>query len=119
MKSKALLFAGIFLLVFGIIIRKAFDLPLAGLMLILTGVAFKTIYIVAKIKSGEYKPGRELFLLAVGLTLFMTGLKLKANDQGIFPLLLILSGLALKILFIVKFILITRSARTLKETAGK
>ena len=119
MNSKGLLFGGIFLLVIGIVMRKVSDFPLAGLMLIFSGVACKTIYIFAKIKSGEYRPGREFLFLVVGLALFMTGLKLKTEDQGVIPVLLIVSGLALKILFIVKFILITRAARLMKEQAGK
>ncbi len=119
MKSKGLLFGGIFLLIIGIVMRKAGSFPQAGLMLIFTGVACKTIYIFSKIKSGEYRPGKELLFLAFGLVLFMTGLKIRIDDQGVFPLLLIISGLLLKILFIIKFIMITRSARLMKEQAAK
>ncbi len=117
MKSKGLLFVGIFLLVIGILLRKVFDFPLTGLILILSGVTLKTIYIVAKIRSGDYKPGREMLFLFIGLALFMTGLNTRDEFKGIFPLILIVSGLALKIIFIVKFILITRAARTMKEQA--
>lgn len=115
MKSKGLLFVGIFLLVIGILLRKVGDFPLTGLILILSGVTLKTIYIIAKIRSGAYKPGREMLYLFIGLALFMTGLNVRDDFKGIFPLILIVSGLALKIIFIVKFILITRAARTMKE----
>ncbi len=67
MKSKVLLFIGIILLVVGIILKKTTQLDALGLASIITGVTFKTIYILAKVKSGEYRPGKELFFLVSGL----------------------------------------------------
>jgi threonine/homoserine efflux transporter RhtA len=104
MTKKSLLFIGIFLLIIGILIRKLSDLDILGLILILTGVACKTIYIIAKVKSGEYKPGKELIWLFLGLALFLTGLVLKWNSPGIISNALIVSGLSLKLLFILIFI---------------
>jgi len=104
MKSKKLLFLGIVLLVIGIILRKLTDMTGMGLFLILTGVACKTIYIIAKAKSGEYRPGRELIWLFLGLALFLTGLVLKSYAPGMVSSVIIISGLSLKLVFIVLFI---------------
>lgn len=109
MKSKKLLFLGIILLVGGIMFRKLTDMTGMGLLLILTGVACKTIYIIAKAKSGEYKPGQELIWLILGLFLFLSGLILKANNPGLFSGLIIGIGLSLKVAFIIIFIKKTRS----------
>jgi drug/metabolite transporter (DMT)-like permease len=111
MKSKKLLFLGIALLIVGIVFRKFTDLNGMGLLLILAGVACKTVYIIAKTKSGEYNPGRELVLLFLGLFLFLTGLILNANNPGLFSGLLIGVGLSLKVIFILIFIRKTRSNR--------
>jgi len=76
-----------------------------GLSLILTGVVCKTVYIVAKIKNGEYKPGREVLFLGGGLVLFLLGLYLRNYDPNlIYPIFLIILGLTLKLIFVVRFI---------------
>jgi hypothetical protein len=112
MSSKILLFSGIVLLIIGIVLRKMTELEIIGLILIITGVTCKSTYIVLKAKSGEYKPGKELFILALGLLLFFTGLYLRGSEPSfINPLFLIISGLTLKIVFIVRFVQITRSQR--------
>lgn len=112
MSSKILLFAGIVLLIIGIVLRKMTELEIIGLILIIIGVTCKSTYIVLKARSGEYKPGKELFVLALGLLLFFTGLYLRSSEQSfINPLYLIISGLTLKIVFIVRFVQITRSQR--------
>ena len=72
MKSKVLLFIGIILLVAGIILKKMTQMDVLGLTLIIIGVTFKSIYILAKVRSGEYKPGKELILLVAGLLFFLT-----------------------------------------------
>lgn len=61
MKSKALLFIGIILLVIGILIKKLTPFDSLGLASIIIGVTFKSIYIFSKAKSGEYKPERACF----------------------------------------------------------
>ena len=112
MSSKILLFSGIVLLIIGIVLRKMTELEIIGLILIIIGVTCKSTYIVLKAKSGEYKPGKELFVLALGLLLFFMGLYLRGSEQSfINPLFLIISGLTLKIVFIVRFVQITRSQR--------
>ena len=107
---KKLLFIGVIVLVLGIMLRKGTQMEVLGLVLILTGVLFKTIYILAKIKNGEYQPGKELLFLVIGLILFLSGLYLRNVDQPfIKPLYLIVLGLSLKVIFIIRFIQIVRS----------
>ena len=109
MSPKILLFSGIILLIFGILLRKFTQLDILGLSLIIIGVSFKTIYIILKARSGEYKPGKELIVLALGLILFFTGLNLRGSDQSfINPIYLIVLGITLKIVFVVRFIQISR-----------
>mgnify|MGYP000906703208 CR=1 FL=1 len=77
-----------------------------------SGVTCKLIYIVLKAISGEYKPGTELFILAVGLLLFFTGLYLRGVEQNLInPIYLIVLGITLKVIFIIKFIQIIRSSK--------
>ena len=109
MARKSLLFVGIVLLVVGILIRKLTGLDVFGLLMIITGVICKTVYIVAKARSGEYKPGKELIFLGLGLLLFLSGLYLRSIEQEIInPTYLIVAGLSLKIVFIIRFIQIVR-----------
>jgi len=114
MAKKSLLFIGILLLVIGILIRKLTEWDGIGLFLILLGVICKTIYIIGKIKTGEYNPGKELYFLGIGLILFLGGIFMKKNnlEPGFLPAVaLIIIGLALKIVFIILFILKLKSAR--------
>ena len=120
MKSKLLLFTGIILLVVGILVRKITAFDVIGLTTIITGVTCKLIYIVSKIKSGEYKPGTELFILATGLLLFFTGQYLKNIDQNLInPIYLIVLGIILKIVFIFRFIQIVRASKKQKGLKTK
>ena len=83
-----------------------------GLALIITGVICKAIYIVIKVRTGEYRPGKELFFLAFGLLLFFTGLYLKGMEQNLInPFYFIVLGLTLKLIFIIKFIQISRAGK--------
>ena len=109
--KKAILFTGIGLLVLGIVLRAATDSRLAGLFLILTGVSLKTYYIIAAVRSGLYKPGKELWLLFIGLACFLSGLYLRGTDLPVDPIYLIVLGLGLKILFIIRFIQMVRIER--------
>lgn len=112
MKSKVLLFIGIILLVAGIILKKITQMDILGLASIITGVIFKSIYILVKVKSGEYKPGKELIFLVVGLLFLFTGLYLQRIDQALIkPIYLIVFGISLKITFIIRFIQIVQSGK--------
>ena len=112
MKSKVLLFIGIILLVAGIILKKMTQMDALGLTSIIIGVTFKSIYILAKVRSGEYKPGKELIFLVAGLLFFLTGLYLRGNEQTLIkPIYLIVLGITLKITFIIRFIQIVQSGK--------
>lgn len=115
MKSKSLLFIGILLLIVGILLRKLTDFEILGLGLLLLGVTCKTIYIIAKIRNGEYRPGKELIFLFLGLLLFMTGIALRKSDTGsTYPIYLILSGLLLKIVYVIKFIRLVKRGKVVE-----
>ena len=87
-----------------------------GLSLIIIGVICKTFYITTKIKNGEYKPGKELFGLGLGLLLFFMGLYyIDPENKILKPIYLIVLGIALKIIFIIRFIQIVRSGKTNKQ----
>ena len=110
--SKSILFLGIILLVVGILVRKLSAYPSLGLLILLTGVGLKTYYIIAKVKTGEYKPGKELWFLFVGLCLFLSGLYLRGKDLFIDPSFLIVLGIGLKVVFIIRFIQKVRRSST-------
>ena len=113
MKSKFLLFFGIILLIVGIVLRKSSTYEFVGLGLIITGVICKSIYIISKASSGEYKPGKELLFLILGLVFFLSGLYLRSIEQDIIDTAyLVVAGIGLKILFILGFI---QSVRTVQE----
>jgi len=112
MKSKALLFTGIILLVIGILLRKMTQLEAFGLSLIIIGVTCKSIYIIKKARHDEYKPGKELIFLVAGLLLFFMGLYLKSIEQNfIKPIYFITFGITLKVIFIIRFIQIVKSGK--------
>jgi hypothetical protein len=115
--KKTVLFAGIGLLVAGILVRKLSGYPHPGLILILLGVGLKTYYIIQAIRSEIYQPGREMWFLFVGLTLFLGGLYLRGKDFFLNPTYLIILGLGLKIFFIVRFIQIVRVNRKTQTEA--
>jgi hypothetical protein len=108
MKSKWSLFAGIILLIAGIIIRRTTGFAMEGLVMIIVGVLLKTYYIISKARSGEYKPGKELLFLFVGLGLFLAGLYLRSSTGFVYAPAMIITGIALKVIFIILFIIKTR-----------
>ncbi len=106
------MFSGIGFLIAGILVRKLSDFQMLGLLLILLGVGLKTYYIIRAIRSGLYEPGKELWLLFVGLSLFLGGLYLRGENYSVLnPTYLIFCGLGLKVLFIIRFIQIVRIKR--------
>ena len=116
--SKPILYIGILLLLVGIVVRKMSSYHLMGLVMILAGVGLKTFYIIAAIRSGLYKPGKELWLLFVGLALFLSGLYLRDTDFFVDARLMIVIGLVLKVLFIIRFIQMVRETRKNSQPRG-
>lgn len=112
MESKYLLYIGLIFLATGILLRAIDQLEYLGLFLITIGAICKLIYIVTKIKSGEYKPGIELYGLGLGLFLFFIGLYfLDSGHLFLNPVYFIVLGITLKTIFIIRFIQIIRGAR--------
>ncbi len=76
-----------------------------GLTLISIGVLCKLLYIVKKVKNGTYKPGKELFVLGLGLILLFIGMYgLDPTNPYLKPIYFISLGIALKIIFVLWFI---------------
>ena len=111
MKLKWMLFTGIVLLTSGILLRKFSELSFEPILLIIVGVAFKTFYIIGKVRSGEYKPGIELGILLVGLLLFLSGLYVRSHELAFNAAYLIVSGITLKVIFVIMAISKMRSQR--------
>ncbi|HKK09820.1 MAG TPA: hypothetical protein VJ939_03240 [Bacteroidales bacterium] len=106
MKERLLLYAGILLLAGGIVLKSVTEVSLLAMSLIGTGVLAKITYVFLKIKSGEYKPGSEAILLIGGLLLFFSGIYLRAEAFDNFnPAYLIFTGIAMKVTFIILFII--------------
>ena len=122
MAKKPLLFIGIIMLLIGILIRKSTELDLVGLLIILTGVTLKCIYIIGKIKNGAYKPGLEVLFLIIGLFLFLGGIYLRNNNLDLLfvpAMFFIITGLILKIVFIVLFIKKLKDSKRIKDPLVK
>lgn len=113
MKSKWPLYLGIVLLTLGIILKTTGNFNPYALIILLSGVAFKISYIVINIANGKYKPGKEMLLLVVGLSLFLTGVYFKANPRELHHAFLMAPGIALKVGFILVFILKMRRTKSL------
>lgn len=108
MNAKWALFTGILLLVGGILLGIFTELHFFQKLLIYTGVGFKLFYIIYQIIIGRYKPGGELIILLMGLILFFTGIYFKHNYSHINYLYLMISGIALKVIYVIIFIAKTR-----------
>lgn len=113
MKTKWPLYLGIVLLTLGIVLRSSGKFDPYALIILLTGVAFKAGYIVGKIKTGEYKPGTEVYLLLIGLILFLTGVYFKSHPRELHHAFLMAPGIAFKVSFILIFIVKLRKAKSL------
>ena len=109
MKLKLALFTGILLMTTGIILRMFTDVSFVAILLIILGVLFKTYYIIGKARSGEYQPGYELLFLFAGLTLFFSGLYFRMHKPAYPFVFLMVSGLILKMVYVILFIAKVRS----------
>ncbi len=104
MTKKKFLYAGLFLLAIGILLKIVTDLTLLPVCIILSGVLFKVLYIIRKIRKDNYKPGYEFLILCVGLILFLTGIYLRSHGSSVNPAFFMIPGIAFKITFLVLFI---------------
>lgn len=104
MRKKWVLFVGIALLLIGIFLKILMELTPWSTIIIITGVCFKIYYILYKIISGEYKPGFEMILLLIGLTIYCIGIYIKSHGRPFNALFLMVPGISMKIAFVFFFI---------------
>jgi hypothetical protein len=119
MKLKWVLFLGILLLTTGIILRMFTEMRFVAILLIILGVLLKTIYIISKARSGEYKPGYELIFLFIGLCLFFSGLYFRTHKPAYPFVFLMVSGLILKTAYIILFIVKVRALGKMNRSGNK
>lgn len=100
--SKWKLFLGLILLTLGIVLKLFTDLDTLAVSLIILGALLKVAHIIGMIKKHSYKPGIELLILGLGLSLFFFGLYICQNDS--LARFFIITGLVLKTVFVVLFI---------------
>ena len=112
MKVKGILYIGILLLVVGLWFRYLTPYTTAGLSLVIVGVILKLSYILQTMRSGQYKPQAEIFLLFSGLLLLFLGLWHKLNISEVVGYGMITVALVLKFLFLFLFIRKVRLNRT-------
>jgi low temperature requirement protein LtrA len=110
MTKKWPLYTGLSLLALGITLKASTSLALYPLLIILTGVGLKVLYIILKIIRKEYKPGLEMVTLFFGLALFLTGVFF--FESGLInhgaSIALKITGITLKTTFVLLFIRKTR-----------
>lgn len=104
MRKKWPIYIGILLLLLGILLKELTTLKILPVVFILAGVVFKVYYGILRIRNKEYKPGYEIGILLIGLLLFLFGIYLRTQGSGSDPLLFILPGIILKVVFVVFFI---------------
>ncbi|MBN2820518.1 MAG: hypothetical protein JXP36_16215 [Bacteroidales bacterium] len=107
--KKWFLYSGLFLIAFGVILKLVTAFNLLALVIIFTGAGSKVLYLFLKFLSKEYVPGTELKFLIVGLILFLAG-NFVIQKPEFLSLLLKITGVSLKIIFVLLFILKQRNA---------
>lgn len=110
MNLKFLLYSGLVILAIGIILRYLSSYPNVGLVLIVSGVLLKLIYIAIAIINRRYKPGKEFLLLIIGLLLLFLGLWHKLNVSIMVGYSMVFVAVLLKAVFIVLFIKKTKAS---------
>ena len=115
MNRKTRLFLGVVFLVSGVLLRIFSNIKIWPIVIIVIGASFKISYVISKIRSGEYKPGYEVFLLYTGLIMFFTGVFFRSHGRPFNPAILMAPGIALKLSFIGIFIKKSRKKTSAKE----
>ena len=115
MTGKWPLYAGMLILVTGVLLKILSPLGFSATLIIMLGAAFKIFYIIQKIKNKEYKPGIEMLILYTGVALFFTGVYLKSKGSSFNPYFLMGPGIAMKLTFIIAFILKTKERKVIEN----
>ncbi|MBN2165945.1 MAG: hypothetical protein JW717_06695 [Marinilabiliaceae bacterium] len=109
---KPFLYIGILVLALGVFLRIFSSFFILSLFFIIAGALMKITYIFAIYKRGEYKPGSELLLLGIGLSVFFTGVYFKYHFLPFHHAYLLATGGIFKMVFIFMFIQKTRKSAT-------
>ncbi len=110
---KKFLYIGFMFLYIGILTRNLTDTLLLGNLFFFTGIGLKILFLILKIKTSNYKLGREVFLFITGLTLFLSGIYIVNSTSTILKPSLMVSGILLKISFIV---IVLKKIKTKNQT---
>ena len=103
--------AGVALLMLGVILRFTGVPASIFLVCMVSGILLKIYCIVILTRKNLYKPGPEMLLLLLGLTLFFSSMVMK--QLGIAPYFyFMITGLTLKLVFVILFI---RKTATVKS----
>ncbi|MDG5798856.1 hypothetical protein QA597_00595 [Marinilabiliaceae bacterium ANBcel2] len=101
--SSWLLVTGLFLVFLGFILKFT-DLGLNHSMFFSAGGGFKIVFLAYTMIRKNYRPGREMLFLIVGLFLVITGAKLRDfNINIIISCFISIAGITFKLLFLSLF----------------
>lgn len=105
MKSKYLIYAGIILLVTGIVLSAMEIMSVLALLLIISGILLKLTFLIINKLNRSYKPGYELLILLVGLGLFVMGKYSEIDFISRYATVFLLTGISCKFTFVLLFLL--------------
>ena len=103
-KEKWKLYLGAIIILVALVLRIYFpEVQIINPMFFIGG-GLKVWFLVGKIKDGGYKPGVELILLLIGLTMFFSGVYGRNHDWSFSAYWLIIPGALFKLVFVFLFI---------------
>lgn len=109
---KAVFFTGLILIITGILLKISTPESWISSVLISLGGTAKILFLVLTLRKNKLRPGYEMLFLLAGLALVILGAQLRKEPSTLaFALPATLSGLLLKITFILLFIRKLRSHR--------
>ena len=118
MSKKWPLFTGILFLIPGVLLRIFTDIKMWPILIIVTGAFFKILYIINKIRNGEYKPGYEMVVLYIGLVMFFAGVFLRNHHSRFNHMYLMVPGISCKVFFIFMFIKKSRTKKVVSKVSN-
>ena len=110
MRRKYLIYAGIILLITGIVLSAMEIVSVLALLLIISGILLKLSYLIIDKLNRSYKPGYELLILLVGLGLFVMGKYSEIDFISRYATVFILAGISCKITFVLLLLLKKRNS---------
>lgn len=102
---KALFFTGLTLIISGILLKISTPETWISSVLISLGGTAKILFLVLTLRKNKLRPGYEMLFLLAGLALVILGAQLRKEPATLaFALPATLSGLLLKVSFVLLFI---------------